>query len=320
MNPGNAGSRNGAPAADIPDIDAGPALTTARPRDTGEIAHEPMSVRRVARRIGWSLLARRAPEWSPRDLGGSSVVFSPHFDDETLGAGAAIMKLRQSGTPVHIVFMTDGSRSHAGAMPEADLSATRRHEGLRAAAALGVDAGHVTFLDYPETRLEEHRDEAARRVAELLVELDCHRVFVPSALEPDIWSTDHLATTDVVFEALARTGRDYEVLEYLIWFWYHWPWVPLLGTGDARQLLKFSWRHRFGLRALRAANVSIKVEGFRTRKQKALEQHRTQVTRFVTDRPWPILADVGRGEFLDIFFRSPEWFRLSPWKGSADAR
>ncbi len=177
----------------------------------------------------------------------------------------------------------------------------------------------MTFLDYKETRLAEHRDEARRRVAELLVELDCRRVIAPSVLEPDIWSTDHLATTDIVFEALARTRRSYEVLEYLVWFWYHWPWVPLRGTGDARQILRLSRRYQFGLKSLRVANVSVGLDAFRSRKKQALDQHRTQVTRFVADRPWPILLDVGRGEFLDIFFRTREWFRLSQWKGSPDA-
>jgi LmbE family N-acetylglucosaminyl deacetylase len=277
------------------------------------------SFRRMVRHLGWSSLGRRAPEWDPRETGGSTVVFSPHFDDETLGAGAAILKLRQCGTPVHIVFMTDGSRSHATVMPEAELAATRKQEGLRAAASLGVDPSHVTCFDFKETRLAEYRDEAVRRAAELLIELDCRRVVMPSALEPDIWSTDHIVTTDIVFEAMARTGRSYEILEYLIWFWYHWPWVPLRGTGDGRQILRLSRRYRFGLRSLRAANVSVDIGPFRPRKLQALEQHRTQMTRFVADRPWPILADVGRGAFLDTFLCSREWFRLSQRKGSGDA-
>ena len=278
-----------------------------------------MIFRRMACRLGWSLLDRRAPEWVPQDVAGLSVVFSPHYDDETLGAGGAILRLRQLGAPVQIVYMTDGSRSHAGAMPGAELSALRRQEGLRAAAALGVDAGHVTFLEYPETRLVSHRDEAVRRVAELLARLACRRVFVPSTFEPDVWSPDHRATTEIVFAALAQTGRRCEVLEYLVWFWYHWPWVPVLGTGDTRQLLKLSWQNAFGLRARHAINASVSLTALGSRKREALEQHRTQMTRFRTDKPWPVLADVARGEFLENFFRSREWFKASVWKGDADA-
>lgn len=275
--------------------------------------------RRMARKLGWSLLDRRAPEWVPRDVAGLSVVFSPHYDDDTLGAGGAILRLRQLGAPVQIVYMTDGSRSHAGAMPGAELSALRRQEGLRAAAALGVDAGHVTLLEYPETRLALHRDEAIRRVTQLLARLECRRVFVPSTFEPDVWSPDHRTTTEIVFAALAQTGRRYEVMEYLVWFWYHWPWVPVLGTGDTRQLLKLSWQNAFGLKARHAINASVSLAAVGSRKREALEQHRTQMTRFRTDKPWPVLADVARGEFLENFFRSREWFRASAWKGDADA-
>jgi glycosyltransferase involved in cell wall biosynthesis/LmbE family N-acetylglucosaminyl deacetylase len=268
--------------------------------------------------LGWSLLARRAPEWTPRDTEGMSVVFSPHYDDETLGAGAAILKLRELGAPVHIVYMTDGSRSHA-AMPEAELSALRREEGRQSAEALGVEARHVTFLEYPETRLETRREEAVDRVAQLLVRLDCRRVIVPSTFEPDVWSTDHRTTTEIVFAALARSGRRCEVLEYLVWFWYHWPWVPVLGTSDARQLLRLSVQNAFGLRARRAVNSSLPLASVRLRKREALERHRTQMRRLRSDKPWPVLGDVARGEFLGIFFRSREWFRVWSWEEGSDA-
>lgn len=272
-------------------------------------------LRRALRKIGWSLLERRAKEWSPRDTSGLSVVFSPHFDDETLGAGAAILKLRQLGAPVHIVFMTDGSRSHA-ALPGPELAALRRQEGVRAAAALGVPAAQVTVLGYPEQQLAAHRAEAIDRVTELLASSSYARVFVPSTYEPEIWSLDHRVTTEVVFAALDRLGRRCEVVEYLVWFWYHWPWVPALRTGDARQILRLSTENAFGLRASRAVNASVELSALRSRKRAALEQHRTQMSRLVPDKPWPTLADVARGEFLANFFGPREWLKVSTWEES----
>jgi GlcNAc-PI de-N-acetylase len=41
----------------------------------------------------------------------SCVVIAPHPDDETLGAGATIMRKVDAGTPVHVVVATDGSKS-----------------------------------------------------------------------------------------------------------------------------------------------------------------------------------------------------------------
>jgi LmbE family N-acetylglucosaminyl deacetylase len=247
------------------------------------------------------------------------VVFSPHFDDETLGVGAAILKLRKLGVPVQIVYMTDGGKSHSTAMPSMELSALRRQEGLQAAAMLGVHARNVTFLEYPETRIAAYRDDAVRSVAAILAQLSFSRVFVPSTFEPDVWSPDHCSTTEIVFAALRKVGRKCEVLEYLVWFWYHWPWVPVLRTGDERQLFKLSWQNAFGLRAWRAINASVNLVAMQTQKRAALDQHRTQTTRLVADKHWPILADVARGEFLENFFRSREWFRVTNWEEDIDA-
>lgn len=273
-----------------------------------------MSLRVLARSLGYSLLSRRAREWIPRAPDGLAVVFSPHFDDETLGAGAAILRLRAAGTPVRIVFMTDGSRSHAAAMDPPELAALRHEEGIRAAGALGVEPSLVTCLGFPETRLESRRAEAVDRVAALLAPLDYRTIMVPSADEPDVWSTDHRVTREVVLAALARLGRRCELLEYLVWFWYHWPWVPVFGSGDTRQLVSLTLRRRFGLDALRAANAFIDVGPVRESKRAALDEHKSQMVRMRSDRPWPILADVGRGEFLGTFLRSREWFRAGVWE------
>lgn len=272
-----------------------------------------VKLRRLVRRWEMEKLAR-VGEWTPGKNPGSTVVISPHYDDETLGAGGAILKLRELGVPVYVVFMTDGSRSHR-AVDGTQLSALRHQEGLSATAVLGVEADRVRFLEYPEQRLTGHRDEAIERVAGLLAELRCERVFVPSTLEPLIWSADHLVTTDIVFEALKRTGKRTEVMEYLVWFWYHWPWVPVLGGTDTRQLLKLSWQNRFGTRAWRSLNAAVSLDPFRARKRQALEEHRTQMTRQSADRPWPVLADVARGEFLENFFGSHEWFKTYTLQG-----
>src|SRR5688500_3502049 len=95
----------------------------------------------------------------------SAVVFSPHYDDETLGAGGTIIQTRAHGASVHVVFMTDGSRSHAHAVDGPRLSEMRRTEALSAMDRLGVPRSDVTFLELPETRMEHCRGEAIARVA-----------------------------------------------------------------------------------------------------------------------------------------------------------
>jgi len=258
---------------------------------------------------------KRAIRPTTLQMESSAVVFSPHFDDETLGVGGTIIKKRRCGATVYLVFMTNGSRSHSHAMDGTRLSALRRNEGLHAAKFLGIDEDHVIFLDYPETNLELHAVEAVQRVIGILSALRCQQVFVPSTLEPEIWSADHKSTTDIVFRALNSSKERPEIFEYGVWFWYHWPWVPILSSEDTRQLLKLSWEALFGLSAYMHFNTAISIADVLSEKRLALEKHKSQMMRLVEDKPWPVLGDVGQGEFLKLFFRSNEFFTSYQYTG-----
>jgi LmbE family N-acetylglucosaminyl deacetylase len=239
----------------------------------------------------------------------SAVVFSPHYDDETLGAGGTIIQKRRCGARVHLVFMTDGSRSHARAMDSRQLSRLRRSEALEAARALGVSNEDVTCLELPELRLAEHRERALALVQDLLARLQCEQVFLPSTLEPYLWSSDHRVTTDVVFEALRRLGQQPDVFEYLVWFWYHWPWVPLRVGADMRQVLSLTVQRKMGLTTGSGLNLAVPIADVMHEKRVALDQYRSQMTRLVPGKAWPVLGDVGNGDFLERFFQPNEYFK-----------
>jgi LmbE family N-acetylglucosaminyl deacetylase len=238
----------------------------------------------------------------------SAVIFSPHFDDETLGAGGTIIKKRAMGAEVHVVFMTDGSRSHR-AMDGKELSNLRKAEAMEAADQLGVPRSNVIFLDFPEQRLCEHVEDCISIVADLFARVECDQVFIPSSLEPLVWSSDHLVTTDVVQKALHKSGKNPELFEYLVWFWYHWPWVPLWRGNDARQIFRLSVANRFGFDSFRGVNTAVSVADVTSRKRAALEKYRSQMTRLSKDKPWPTLSDVANGEFLKHFFEPTEFFK-----------
>ena len=58
-------------------------------------------------RLRDSLLARMttgAQDYPAGELSRSAIVFSPHFDDETLGCGGLICKLVAAGAPVDAVL------------------------------------------------------------------------------------------------------------------------------------------------------------------------------------------------------------------------
>lgn len=93
------------------------------------------------------------------------LVFAPHPDDETLGAGGLICQARRRGAAVRVVFFTRGDGyslcatvrygQHPGADAMQRLGHDRQGEALAALAALGVDAAHATFLGYPDRGLDD---------------------------------------------------------------------------------------------------------------------------------------------------------------------
>lgn len=92
------------------------------------------------------------------------LIVAPHCDDETLGAGGLIAQARKKGTPVHVVFLTNGDAFPAACAlvarrvpPQAHdyvhLGELRQKEALAALRQLGVEQKEVTFLGYPDQGL-----------------------------------------------------------------------------------------------------------------------------------------------------------------------
>jgi LmbE family N-acetylglucosaminyl deacetylase len=89
------------------------------------------------------------------------MIFSPHPDDESLGAGGLIQRVLNAGGKVRVVFMTNGDGFPEGVEKEDRISnptakdytkygEERREEALKAAAVLGVKERDVIFLGFPD--------------------------------------------------------------------------------------------------------------------------------------------------------------------------
>ncbi|MEZ4700723.1 MAG: PIG-L deacetylase family protein [Rhodothermales bacterium] len=234
-----------------------------------------------------------------------AIVFAPHPDDETLGCGGTIVEKLAAGASVHVVFMTDGSRSHRHLMDPRELGLLRVDEARAALAALGVDPGQSTFLMYEDRRLGQSEADAVSRVRGLMDQFGPEDVFIP--YRHDV-TPDHLATWRIVREALRSSKRPVWINEYPIWHWHHWPFISLPLTLERKTLRV--WRdsllNRFGARAFRDFRTAVYIGDALDRKRNALEAHASQAQR-LKDR-WPILADVADGEFLDCFFQAHEFF------------
>lgn len=89
------------------------------------------------------------------------IVFSPHPDDECLGAAGLMQRVLHAGGKVRVVFMTSGD-GYTEAVEKEDHTLNpspvdylkygkeREGEALKALAALGLKKRYVTFLGFPD--------------------------------------------------------------------------------------------------------------------------------------------------------------------------
>ena len=245
------------------------------------------------------------------DLSSSAVVFAPHPDDETLGCGGMILRKNQVGARVQIVFMTDGSQSHAGFLAPSELAQLRQVEARAAGKALGVDEDDLFFLGFPDGELKKHQAAARVRVAAILEATHPAEIFIPYHSDS---TSDHFATSRIVLSALkgldARNKWGVKIYEYPVWFWYHWPWVQLRQNTrrETKEVLLQTAHMLLGLRGITAFSHYLNIQSVLQQKKMALEQHHTQMMRPDDAEAWPILQDVGKGNFLACFFQSYEYY------------
>lgn len=149
-----------------------------------------------------------------------AIVFAPHQDDETLGCGGLMALKHELGTPIKVVFLTDGRKSHLHIKPE-ELIQIRKQEAVNALNILGIASSDIYFLDYIDGSLMQLPKEEHYRIinelAQILQSFQPSEVYLPHRKDKH---NDHQATYDLVQAALIESKVQVEVFEYPIWlFW-----------------------------------------------------------------------------------------------------
>ncbi len=216
---------------------------------------------------------RPIPHLTPAPLDpltlGSTVVVAPHPDDESLGCGGTIARLRQANIPVQVLVVSDGSMSHPNsvAYPADRLRWVRQQEALNALALLGVSADAVTFMNQQDGRVltpeQDGFSDTVLFVRELFSRLRPQTVLVPWQRDPH---RDHRAVWQLVDAALTMTANPPRRLAYFVWLWElaqpaDWP-----QPGEAR-----AWQ--------------IDISDVLAVKKRAIAAHTSQVTRLIDDDP-----------------------------------
>ena len=169
----------------------------------------------VVQEAEWMSLLSDLPCWQPPQ--NPAVVISPHPDDETLGGGGLIARLRSKGIDVTVIAVTDGENAYQDG---SELGEIREKEQTNALAKLGVDAQHVIRFRFPDSGLKD----CERRLAEVLesvIPANAH-IIAP-------WRFDFHPDHEVcgrAAEAIAR-NRGVQLTSYFFWTWHR---------GDRRTL------------------------------------------------------------------------------------
>jgi LmbE family N-acetylglucosaminyl deacetylase len=235
------------------------------------------------------------------------MVFAPHQDDETLGCGGTIATARERGAGVTVVFLADGG-SENPFVSQQELRSMRAGEALAATAVLGVPKANVVFLGYAEGKLANHRESAGADVLAIIERERPEAVFVP--YRHDVLG-DHIATHQIVCDALQRVSPRPTVYEYPVWFLCHWPLVANPNAVVHEHNGTLTYTLAAGWRLLHHFRWYSDVQRFLPKKRQALECHRSQMTPLVADPQWSTLRDVARGEWLKLFFQGRELFYCS---------
>ncbi len=240
-------------------------------------------------------------------------VIAPHPDDEVLGCGGTILLKRRLGADVRVAFLTDGTASHGDRVDRRKLAEHRKAEARNACQALGVARDRVFFLDLPDGRLSESVDECAAKLRELFVQSPSAQFFVPHRLENP---SDHKAARRATLAALADIRAPVRVLEYAVWCWDLWPWVPLEpGGGWLRRVARRAKRLLSTLRWLSGCRTFVDVREVLKQKHHALLEHASQAIGLPEAPGAPTLFSLRDGEFVERLMGPYEAFASSDFRG-----
>ena len=201
--------------------------------------------------------------------GERTLVVAPHPDDESLGCGGVIARLRQQGRSVHVLFVSDGSMSHPNSKkyPAATRRDLREQEAQDALAVLGVSSSEVTFLRLPDTQVPTRSSADFERATNLihshLQQTAPHTILVPWRRDPH---GDHRATWHLLRAAVDRTVHPVRWVEYPIWVWETTDPEDLPTPADG------TW-------------YKVDVTSVVSRKQRAIAAHVSQTTPLIDDDP-----------------------------------
>lgn len=151
--------------------------------------------------------------------GDAILVLSPHPDDEIIGCGGSLLKMKEAGARITIAMLTDGAETRAlKEIPEETRHTVRIKEAREVAEILG--ANFIAWGEPDSKLVLEPRN--IERLVNLLEELQPKLVFVPFVND---FHPDHIAINRILSAALKQASLELNAISILAY--EVWAFVPV---------------------------------------------------------------------------------------------
>jgi LmbE family N-acetylglucosaminyl deacetylase len=153
----------------------------------------------------------------------SVLIIAPHPDDETFGCGHLIALKREQGTPVTVVFVTDGEaslREHGHPEPR-EVARVRRRQAGEACRCLGLGPDDLRWLSLSDGGVPRRGspgfDEALERLIAVVEDFNPGYILCSHPLDGH---GDHQAAAELAQEASAYRKQPTRLVYYAVWLWF----------------------------------------------------------------------------------------------------
>lgn len=137
------------------------------------------------------------------------VIFSPHPDDEIISAGGSLLRWKEEGYDVHIIYLSDGRAAYsferknknvtsvkATQISEVELARIRMQEVNEVVEFLELPKNNIHKFMFPDQEVNKNKRKGIEKSKEIIK--DAIRLVIPSNNNLHI---DHQATFDIATEA-----------------------------------------------------------------------------------------------------------------------
>ena len=174
------------------------------------------------------------------------LVLAPHPDDEIFGLGGTVLKMRGNGVGINLIYLTDGEGSGVWHDKE-EIKRQRIKLSETVAASLGINSTNIFRLHLPDGSVphlgQAGFEVAVNNVKKIIDIVKPDAVFATHSL--DYWPFDHVACSNIAWEAVRRSETKPKLWHYWVWAWYNIrPWK--LTFDNLKELQKIAISDHLG--------------------------------------------------------------------------